>query len=60
MGGVEGDQDADKVETLCLGKGIENSGLHGTCPKLLDPQRLLLTPEQGEGSSNAEVVPVSL
>ena len=40
MGGIEGDQDTNKVETLCLGE-IENSGLQGTCPKLLGPQRLL-------------------
>lgn len=57
MGGIERDQDTNKVETLCLGE-IEKSGLQATCPKLLGPQRLPLRFLAGLGS--AEAVPVHL
>lgn len=48
MGGIERDQDTNKVETLCLGK-TENSGIQATHPKLLGTQRSTLpSPPHGE------------
>lgn len=40
VGGVEGYQDTNKVETLCLGER-DSSGLRDTCPRLPAPGGLL-------------------
>ena len=40
VGGVEGYQDTNKVETLCLGER-DSSGLQNTCPRLPAPGGLL-------------------
>lgn len=47
VGGVEGDQDADEVETLCLGEA-EKSGGRASHPEFLGSQRLLPPIPSGE------------